>query len=110
MSIKDYFFYHKKKFITVVLFVVILVGDFFLYKVYAKELNYSKEIEKKTEKTVLKTDKKGNMQDQLFESIEEDLNELMVVLSEEEYVAFVENDKYMKLYDIIIDMNNKKMY
>ena len=58
MSIKDYFFYHKKKFITVVLFVVILVGDFFLYKVYAKELNYSKEIEKKTEKTVLKTDKK----------------------------------------------------
>ena len=110
MSIKDYFFYHKKKFITVVLFVVILVGGFFLYKVYAKELNYSKEIEKKTEKTVLKTDKKGNMQDQLFESIEEDLNELMVVLSEEEYVAFVENDKYMKLYDIIIDMNNKKMY
>ena len=47
------------------------------------------------------------MQDQLFESIEEDLNELMVVLSEEEYVAFVENDKYMKLYEIVIDMNNK---
>lgn len=58
MSIKDYFFYHKKKFVTVVLFVFILVGGFFLYKVYAKELNYSKEIEKKTEKTVLKTDKK----------------------------------------------------
>ena len=48
------------------------------------------------------------MQDQLFESIEEDLNELMVVLSEEEYVAFVENDKYMKLYEIGIDMNNKE--
>ena len=48
------------------------------------------------------------MQDQLFESIEEDLNELMVVLSEEEYVAFVENDKYMKLYEIVIDMNNKE--
>ena len=47
------------------------------------------------------------MQEQLFESIEEDLNELMVVLSEEEYVAFVENDKYMKLYEIVIDMNNK---
>ena len=48
------------------------------------------------------------MQDQLFESIEEDLNELMVVLSEEEYVAFVENDKYMKLYEIVVDMNNKE--
>ena len=48
------------------------------------------------------------MQDQLFESIEEDLNELMVVLSEEEYVAFVENDKYMKLYEIVIEMNNKE--
>ena len=48
------------------------------------------------------------MQDQLFESIEEDLNELMVVLSEEEYVAFVENDKYMRLYEIVIDMNNKE--
>ena len=48
------------------------------------------------------------MQDQLFESIEEDLNELMVVLSEEEYVAFVENDKYMKLYEIVIDMKNKE--
>ena len=48
------------------------------------------------------------MQDQLFESIEEDLNELMVVLSEEEYVAFVENDKYMKIYEIVVDMNNKE--
>ena len=48
------------------------------------------------------------MQDQLFESIEEDLNELMVVLSEEEYVAFVENDKYMKLYEMVIDMYNKE--
>ncbi len=48
------------------------------------------------------------MQDQLFESIEEDLNELMVVLSEEEYVAFVENDKYMRLYEVVIDMHNKE--
>lgn len=32
----------------------------------------------------------------------------MVVLSEEEYVAFVENDKYMKLYEIVVDMNNKE--
>ena len=48
------------------------------------------------------------MQEQLFESIEEDLNELMVVLSEDEYVAFVENDKYMKLYEIVVDMNNKE--
>ena len=48
------------------------------------------------------------MQEQLFESIEEDLNELVVVLSEEEYVAFVENDKYMKLYEIVIEMNNKE--
>ena len=48
------------------------------------------------------------MQDQLFESIEEDLNELLVVLSEEEYVAFVENDKYMKLYEVVIDMHNKE--
>lgn len=47
------------------------------------------------------------MQDQLFESIEEDLNELMVVLSEEEYVAFVENDKLMKIYEVVIDMHNK---
>ena len=58
------------------------------------------------------------MQDQLFESIEEDLNELMVVLSEEEYVAFVENDKYTVNNDLItikeqngtiyrnVDMNN----
>lgn len=50
MSIKDYFFYHKKKFITVILFIIILVGGFVLYKVYAKELNYSKEIEKKVER------------------------------------------------------------
>ena len=50
MSIKDYFFYHKKKFITLILFIVILVGGFVLYKVYAKELNYSKEIEKKVER------------------------------------------------------------
>lgn len=50
MSIKDYFFYHKKKFITVILFIIILVGGFVLYKVYAKELNYSKEIEKKIER------------------------------------------------------------
>ena len=48
------------------------------------------------------------MQEQLFESIEEDLNELMVVLSEEEYVAFVENDKYMRLYEVVIDMHNKE--
>lgn len=48
------------------------------------------------------------MQEQLFESIEEDLNELMVVLSEEEYVAFVENDKYMRLYEIVVDMHNKE--
>lgn len=47
------------------------------------------------------------MQEQLFESIEEDLNELMVVLSEEEYVAFVEDDNYMKLYEIVSEMNNK---
>lgn len=50
MSIKDYFFYHKKKFITVILFIIILIGGFVLYKVYAKELNYSKEIEKKVER------------------------------------------------------------
>lgn len=50
MSIKDYFFYHKKKFITVILFIIILVGGFVLYRVYAKELNYSKEIEKKVER------------------------------------------------------------
>ena len=50
MSIKDYFFYHKKKFITVILFIIILVSGFVLYKVYAKELNYSKEIEKKVER------------------------------------------------------------
>lgn len=50
MSIKDYFFYHKKKFITLILFIIILVGGFVLYKVYAKELNYSKEIEKKVER------------------------------------------------------------
>ena len=47
------------------------------------------------------------MQDQLFKSIEEDLSELMVVLSEEEYVAFVEKDRYMKLYEIVIDMQDK---
>ena len=50
MSIKDYFFYHKKKFITVILFIIILVVGFVLYRVYAKELNYSKEIEKKVER------------------------------------------------------------
>ena len=50
MSIKDYLFYHKKKFITVILFIIILVVGFVLYKVYAKELNYSKEIEKKVER------------------------------------------------------------
>ena len=50
MSVKDYFFYHKKKFITVILFIIILLGGFVLYKVYAKELNYSKEIEKKVER------------------------------------------------------------
>ena len=50
MSIKDYLFYHKKKFITVILFIIILVGGFVLYRVYAKELNYSKEIEKKVER------------------------------------------------------------
>ena len=48
------------------------------------------------------------MQEQLFKSIEEDLSELMVVLSEEEYVAFVENDKYMKLYEIVVEMHNKE--
>ena len=48
------------------------------------------------------------MQEEIFKSIEEDLNELLVVLSEEEYVAFVENDKYMKLYEIVIDMNNRE--
>ena len=47
------------------------------------------------------------MQESLFKSIEEDLNKLMVVLSEEEYVAFVENDKYMQIYELIIDMNNR---
>ena len=50
MSVKDYFFYHKKKFITVILFIIILLGGFVLYKVYAKKLNYSKEIEKKVER------------------------------------------------------------
>ena len=47
------------------------------------------------------------MQEDLFRTIEEDLNELMVVLSEEEYVAFVEDDNYMKLYEIVSEMNNK---
>ena len=47
------------------------------------------------------------MQDQLFESIEEDLNELMVVLSEEEYVAFVEKDKMMRIYEIVVDLPNR---
>ena len=47
------------------------------------------------------------MQEDLFRSIEEDLSELMVVLSEEEYVAFVEDDNYMKLYEIVSEMNNK---
>lgn len=48
------------------------------------------------------------MQEQLFESIEEDLSELMVVLSEEEYVAFIENDKFLKLYEIVVDMKNRE--
>ena len=47
------------------------------------------------------------MQDQLFESIEEDLNELMVVLSEEEYVAFVEKDKMMRIYEIVVDLPSR---
>ncbi len=48
------------------------------------------------------------MQEELFKSIEENLSELLVVLSEEEYVAFVENDKYIKLYEIVVDMNNRE--
>ena len=48
------------------------------------------------------------MQEGLFESIEEDLSELMVVLSEEEYVAFIKSDKLMKIYEVVIDMHNKE--
>lgn len=47
------------------------------------------------------------MQEQLFKSIEEDLSELMVVLSEEEYVAFIEKDRIMKLYENVVDMQNR---
>ena len=70
MSIKDYFFYHKKKFVTVILFVVILVGGFFLYKVYAKELNYSKEVEKRSEKEEIKS-KKEEKEEKNDKNIEE---------------------------------------
>lgn len=70
MSIKDYFFYHKKKFVTVILFVVILVGGFFLYKVYAKELNYSKEVEKRSEKEEIKS-KKEEKEEKKDKNIEE---------------------------------------
>ena len=47
------------------------------------------------------------MQELLFESIEEDLNELMVVLSEEEYVAFVESDALIKVFEIVSEMKNR---
>lgn len=70
MSIKDYFFYHKKKFITVILFIIILVGGFVLYKVYAKELNYSKEIEKKVERKE-KIEKKKEDKEEKIENKEE---------------------------------------
>ena len=70
MSIKDYFFYHKKKFITVILFIIILVGGFVLYKVYAKELNYSKEIEKKVERNE-KIVKKKEAKEEKIENKEE---------------------------------------
>lgn len=70
MSIKDYFFYHKKKFITIITFIIILVGGFFLYKVYAKELNYSKEIEKKVEKEKI-IDKKKEIKEETKENKDE---------------------------------------
>lgn len=70
MSIKDYFFYHKKKFIIVILFIIILVGGFVLYKVYAKELNYSKEIEKKVERKE-KIEKKKEDKEEKIENKEE---------------------------------------
>lgn len=47
------------------------------------------------------------MQEMLFESIEEDLNELLVVLSEEEYVAFVESDVMIKVFELISEMKNR---
>ena len=47
------------------------------------------------------------MQEHLFKSIEEDLSELLVVLSEEEYVAFVENDALMRVFEIVDEINNK---
>ena len=72
MSIKDYFFYHKKKFVTVILFVVILVGGFFLYKVYAKELNYSKEVEKRSEKEEIKS-KKEEKEEKNDKNIDENI-------------------------------------
>ena len=65
MSIKDYLFYHKKKFITVILFIIILVVGFVLYKVYAKELNYSKEIEKKVERNEKIVKKKEDKEEKI---------------------------------------------
>lgn len=63
MNIKDYLFYHKKKFITFITLIFILIAGFILYKVYAKELNYSKEIEK----NIAKEDKKLNKKEEKTE-------------------------------------------
>ena len=47
------------------------------------------------------------MQEELFKSIEEDLSELLIVLSEEEYVDFVEKDSLVKAFEIISELKNR---
>lgn len=42
----------------------------------------------------------------MVEVIEKQLSELMNLISEEEYASFIENDKLLKIYDLVMNLDD----
>lgn len=42
----------------------------------------------------------------MIETIEKNLSELMNLISEKEYAEFIENDKLLKIYDLVMNLDD----
>ena len=42
----------------------------------------------------------------MIDVIEKQLSELMNLISEEEYTTFIENDKLLKIYDLVMNLDD----
>ncbi len=46
------------------------------------------------------------MMENMIEKIEVKLEELMNLSDEKEYTTFIENDKFLKIYDLVMDLED----